>query len=220
MPNNVVFIRHGQSMGNVDWTMYQRPDSAVCLTSKGVMQALHAADELSAYMDEGKLKWRWHGLHAFSSEYSRAKQTARICLDAMGMLHVKPWVIPALNERRWGNYDSEDRSVNKKNPEWRPGEDGETLLETADRFAQWFGTVENLLSDKDIVMFCHGELMMAAQWYLLTDHTSMPDITTLYRMPSSNAVPVILLKDRESGQYIRSPMTFTKYDPETEDVVR
>src|ERR1700753_133972 len=103
--NRLFLVRHGGSTGNEDPNFYKYNDSAICLTTNGIRQALATAGVL-ATAGPTWLKPGNFDLEVYASEYFRAQQTARIALAQMGLLSVQPQVRPVLNERNYGTtYD-------------------------------------------------------------------------------------------------------------------
>ncbi len=99
--NRLILVRHGGSTGNENAAFYSYSDSAVCLTTNGIEQALSTA----AVLDDIDPTWMKPGnfnLELFASEYARSQQTCRICLDQMGLLSIAPRISPLLNERNYG----------------------------------------------------------------------------------------------------------------------
>jgi len=103
--DRLLLVRHGGSTGNEDSSFYSYQDSALCLTTNGIRQALATAQVLGD-LDQSWKKAGNFNLDIYTSEYTRARQTARICLDEMGLLDVSPKISPLLNERNYGTtYD-------------------------------------------------------------------------------------------------------------------
>jgi len=214
MTNRVVLVRHGQSTGNADGSFYKHNvDAAVCLTQLGVSQALHAGQKLDEL--RGHLKWPWHGVLAFTSEYTRAQQTGRIVLDKMGLKHIDMTITPAINERMYGDNDTP--------PDWHKNayavcSNGESLLAAQARFNGWWATMEPNLSQRDIVLFCHGEIMKSITATLLNLSP-----TELVKVSTPNAVPVIFERTVDSltgrSTYNPSIHTFKRYDDTATDVI-
>ncbi|HEX4182719.1 MAG TPA: phosphoglycerate mutase family protein [Caulobacteraceae bacterium] len=104
--NRLILIRHGGSTGNEDPSFYNYNDSALCLTTNGIRQALNTAGIVVGI----EPRWAKPGnfaLEVFASEYFRTQQTCRIVLDQMGLLSMQPSIRPLLNERDYGTtYDS------------------------------------------------------------------------------------------------------------------
>src|SRR5277367_371102 len=99
--DRLILVRHGGSTGNEDASFYDYNDSAICLTTNGIRQALATAEVLKD-IDPTWAKPGTFNLEVFVSEYARAQQTARIALDQMGLLSVAPTVTAFLNERNYG----------------------------------------------------------------------------------------------------------------------
>ena len=85
----IVFVRHGESEGNVVHEINDNPARIVNLTEKGRGQASAAAEAL------GNRPF----VHAYASEFPRARQTAEIILRRQACALS---VDPRLNERRSG----------------------------------------------------------------------------------------------------------------------
>lgn len=103
--NRLILVRHGGSTGNEDETFYNYNDSALCLTTNGIRQALNTAGILAG-IDPRWAKPGNFALEVFASQYTRTQQTARIALDQMGLPSMQPAIVPLLNERDYGTeYD-------------------------------------------------------------------------------------------------------------------
>ena len=80
-PYAIYLIRHGESEGNVDKTVYQHtPDWKVNLTEKGRLQAKEVATKLYEDIKEHRsLNSNWYTkVKILSSPLYRARQTAEI----------------------------------------------------------------------------------------------------------------------------------------------
>lgn len=82
MKSSVIFIRHGESLGNVDSSYYQYSDSAVILTQKGVDQALELKKTIREHLDSDH-----YGIHTqvITSHMMRAKLTAEIVMSDINL---------------------------------------------------------------------------------------------------------------------------------------
>jgi broad specificity phosphatase PhoE len=148
--NRLILVRHGGSTANEDGTFYQYADSAICLTSNGIRQALNTAGVLA------KIEPRWakpgnFALEVFASEYCRAQQTARISLDQMALLSVQPRIHPLLNERDYGNpYDPRmdtDAAFD--------GGGCESQRQAVSRVRGFIAEVDYILRRADVLAFSH-----------------------------------------------------------------
>ena len=148
--NRLILVRHGGSTGNEDPSFYDYNDSAICLTTNGIRQALNTAGVL-ATVDPRWSKPGNFALEVFASEYTRARQTARITLDQMGLLPVDPRIRPLLNERDYGTvYDPRmdtDAAFG--------GNDSESGLSARVRVRGFLAEVEPLLYRADVLAFSH-----------------------------------------------------------------
>jgi broad specificity phosphatase PhoE len=100
-PRRIVLVRHGESEGNEDDSIYERvPDHALALTGKGVRQAEATGERLRALFGRERIS-------AYVSPYRRTHQTlAAFGLDSR-LLRVREE--PRLREQDWGNWqDRED----------------------------------------------------------------------------------------------------------------
>jgi broad specificity phosphatase PhoE len=106
-PRRIVLVRHGESEGNEDDSIYERvPDHALALTEKGIRQAQATGEQLR------ELFGREH-VSAYVSPYRRTHQTlAAFGLDP-ALLRVREE--PRLREQDWGNWqDREDVQKQKQ----------------------------------------------------------------------------------------------------------
>lgn len=106
-PHRIVLIRHGESQGNADDSIYERvPDHALELTDEGMRQARRAGGQLREVFGHERVQ-------AFVSPYRRTWAT----FHALGL---DPWRVqareePRLREQDWGNWqDLEDIQRQRK----------------------------------------------------------------------------------------------------------
>ncbi|MCB5163722.1 histidine phosphatase family protein [Streptomyces bambusae] len=99
-PRRIVLVRHGESEGNVDDTVYERePDHALRLTETGRAQAVVAGEQLRALFGEEPVS-------AYVSPYRRTLQTFRAL--ALDPARVRVREEPRLREQDWGNWQDRD----------------------------------------------------------------------------------------------------------------
>lgn len=176
MPVDILFMRHGESVGNQVKRMMEKGDhSAVTqefrrlhstqypLTSKGVEQIAIVG------------KWlRDNGLNIFD------RHIASNCLRAMGSagtlgLEGAGWYIdPFLRERDYGQFDFMplDERV-AKFPDYVQSEErdgffwsppgGESIAGVAQRLRPLFDTLHRECEGKRVIVVCHGEVMWAVR---------------------------------------------------------
>ncbi|MEF2526381.1 MULTISPECIES: histidine phosphatase family protein [Streptomyces] len=105
-PRRIVLLRHGESEGNADDTVYERePDHALRMTGLGHEQAAAAGVRLRELFGEERVS-------AYVSPYRRTLQTFRdLGLDPA---RVRVREEPRLREQDWGNWqDREDVRLQK-----------------------------------------------------------------------------------------------------------
>lgn len=110
-PKRIVLLRHAESEGNVDETMYMRkPDHRIELTEKGKAQARRAGEELKALMGPNET------LYVYVSPYLRTMQTLYELGQAVGVdrvLGVREE--PRIREQDFGNFqDATMRELKKE----------------------------------------------------------------------------------------------------------
>ncbi|WP_062214331.1 histidine phosphatase family protein [Streptomyces sp. NBRC 109706] len=103
-PRRIILMRHGESQGNHDDSVYQHiPDHALELTEKGQCQARAAGERLRRIIGDERLS-------AYVSPYRRTHQT----FQALGLdpVRTRAREEPRLREQDWGNW--QDRADVKR----------------------------------------------------------------------------------------------------------
>ena|SRR5271165_1849140 len=154
--NRLIVVRHGGSTGNEDPSFYGYNDSAICLTTNGIRQALATAEVLKG-IDPTWAKPGNFNLEVFVSEYTRAQQTARIALDQMGLLSVSPAATALLNER---NYGTSYLPIMDIDPAF-DGNQSESSIRARARVRAIIASAEHLLERADVLWFSHFGTMRA-----------------------------------------------------------
>ena len=149
--NRLFLVRHGGSTANADPSYYRFNDSAVCLTTEGVRQALNTAGLLAQAGGPTWLKPGNFNLEVYASEYSRARQTARICLDQMGILSVEPKIRAALNERNYGSPFNGQGDIDPDSD----ANGSESAVRARVRVKGFIREIEPILERADVLAFSH-----------------------------------------------------------------
>lgn len=110
-PLSIFLIRHGESVGNVDKTVYSHtPDWKVPLTERGIQQAREAGEKLALLIQQD---YNHRGNNAFAyytSSWYRARQTAfhlRESLETLYPMYKSTAIMredPRIREQEWGNF--------------------------------------------------------------------------------------------------------------------
>ncbi|MFF0627745.1 histidine phosphatase family protein [Streptomyces sp. NPDC004296] len=99
-PRRIVLLRHGESVGNVDDTVYERePDHALALTKSGLRQAEGAGRRLREMFGNERIS-------AYVSPYRRTHQTFRSLDLDPGKVRIREE--PRIREQDWGNWQDRD----------------------------------------------------------------------------------------------------------------
>lgn len=134
MQTQVIFIRHGESLGNIKPEFYSYPDDAIILSEKGVRQALDLRNNIENFLPSD-----FYGVHTqvITSELMRAKLTQKI---AMANINLK---LPVLSDARLNEVYHVSHGVHD-----------ETGPEVKRR-------VRSLVEQYPfhLILFCHGMLM-------------------------------------------------------------
>ncbi|CAM5460928.1 2,3-bisphosphoglycerate-dependent phosphoglycerate mutase [Streptomyces glaucescens] len=99
-PRRIVLVRHGESTGNVDDSVYERePDHALALTERGRQQAEETGKRLRELFGRERVS-------VYVSPYRRTHETLQA-------FHLDPELIrvreePRLREQDWGNWQDRD----------------------------------------------------------------------------------------------------------------
>lgn len=180
MTNQLVLVRHGQSIWNKKNLFTGWKD--VDLTELGIEEAHQAGQKLK------KL-----GLSfdiAFTSKLIRAQKTCSIMLEELGQADLETIENQALNERNYGDLtglnkdDAREKWGEEQVHIWRrsfdvPPPGGESLKGTADRVLPYFKKqiLPVVLSGKSVLVAAHGNSLRALIMEL--DQLSRDEVTKL-----------------------------------------
>lgn len=105
-PQRIVLVRHGESEGNADDTVYERePDHALRLTATGLRQARETGAQLRELFGRERVS-------VYVSPYRRTHETFRAF--GLDLERVRVREEPRLREQDWGNWqDREDVRLQK-----------------------------------------------------------------------------------------------------------
>jgi len=169
--NRLFLMRHGGSTANEDNSFYSLNDSAICLTTNGIRQCLAT----TAAIADATLRWKKPGdfaVQPYVSEYTRAQQTARIVLDQMNLLSLRPQIRPLLNERNYGTkfLDKMDQDADFD------ANDSESGAKARRRVIGFLREIDSVLYRADVIAFSHFGTIRALVGNLL--QLSDPDMMT------------------------------------------
>lgn len=182
--HNIYLIRHGESLGNVDQSVYQTvPDHAIPLSEHGIRQAAAAGARLRDLISlaEGD------ALRIWTSPYKRTRQTADLVATQLRQKFPQLDIREHINlcEQQFGLFDGiPDEELPARFPDefayyslakahegrfWARMPLGESRFDVAVRIHEAFGTFHRdaeRRNVKNIVVVCHGVTLRAfvMQW--------------------------------------------------------
>src|SRR6478609_5739123 len=159
-PKRIILIRHGESEGNIDKTIYnQKPDYALLLTEKGKQQAAAAGIALKELVKDEKLCF-------YVSPLFRTRQTYQQIIKAFPKDNYYYREEPRLREQEWGHLRSleECNEVEKLRDAYGTFyfriPDGESAADVYDRVSDFFNTLFRDFTKEhfpqNAVMITHG----------------------------------------------------------------
>jgi len=152
----LILVRHAESEGNRDRRFTTSP--AVPLTARGREQAKEVAERIGR---------QYRPKLVITSPYARARETAEIIADALGLdLHVED----GLREQSYGRLAGKPYDVVFEIPgydparvwEWEPP-GGESLVAVQKRVLPVFCEIGRRYPEGDVVVVSHGGVMMAVR---------------------------------------------------------
>jgi broad specificity phosphatase PhoE len=180
-PTRIFIIRHGESEGNIDKTIYSRkPDYALDLTPHGVTQAINAGKALKKYIrrNDGSEKFA-----LYYSPFFRTIQTLNHCVSSLGVTNVDLNYVredPRIREQEWhgaladANFSSSTTEhIRDKYGTfyYRFPHGGESCADVFDRMSGFITRLhhdfENVDFPENMVVFGHGMSMRVFMhvWY-------------------------------------------------------
>ncbi|MBH0188448.1 MAG: 2,3-bisphosphoglycerate-dependent phosphoglycerate mutase [Nitrospira sp.] len=158
----LVLLRHGESQWNLENRFTGWVD--VPLSPRGVEEAMNAGDKLKGFTFD----------RAFTSVLSRANETLRFVLEAIGQTAIPIEKDKALNERMYGELQGLNKAETATKygdaqvKIWRRSYDvrppgGESLKDTAERVLPYYDTKIKpcVLKGETILIAAHGNSLRA-----------------------------------------------------------
>ena len=222
MPNDIVFVRHGQSEANIiqrfdktgdirhthEQAIHSRPDWQQRLSQMGIEQAKIAKDWIDANLG---------GVDSFDGRYVSPFLRTRETAAYIGGLETGDWTIDdRIVERSWGVYGTvpkaEQRSqfpltvhLHKTTPWYVRFDGGESMPDVYGRFRDFQGTLHREQPGRRVIVVSHGDFINVARY-------------GIERMRPEQWEAI----DRDPRYTIRncSIVHYTRVNPEDEDDVR
>jgi broad specificity phosphatase PhoE len=197
-PRRIVLVRHGESEGNADDTVYERvPDHALRLTETGRRQSVEAGKRLRAMFADERVS-------VYVSPYRRTHQT----LELLGLDPSRTRVReePRLREQDWGNWqDRDDVRLQKAYRDayghffyrFAQGESGADVYDRVGNFLEsLFRSFEAPDHPPNVLLVTHGLAMrlFCMRWF----HWSVAEFESLSN-PGNGEMRMLVLG--EDGKY-------------------
>ena len=170
-PNRIILIRHGESEGNINRSIYaERPDYALELSEKGKEQAREAGRHLSALIGE-------EDVMMYVSPHWRTRMTCEEITLSFSETQLKRREEPRLREQEWGHLRTEDLNKNIDVERDAFGTfyyrfpDGESCADVYDRVSGFFDTLfrdfERENFPRNVIIITHGMTIRVflMRWY-------------------------------------------------------
>jgi broad specificity phosphatase PhoE len=199
-PNRIILIRHGESQGNVDKSIYaNKPDYALELSEKGIEQAKDAGIRLKEIIKDES---------AFF--YVSPLWRTRMTFEGISVAFEKDkigWIEePRIREQEFGHLKSqeENEKIDKERDSYGPFyyriPDGESGADVYDRVSDFFGTIQRDFEKphfpQNAIIVSHG---MAIRLFLMKwFHWTVEQFEELGNLENCQ---IILLEIQENGKY-------------------
>lgn len=203
-PTRIVLVRHGESQGNVDDTVYERvPDHRLELTERGVEQARATGVRLRALIGD-------ESVAVYASPYVRARQTFELLGLAVDEGDVR--VEPRLREQDWANFQdpadiaAQREARNRYGHFWYRFTHGESGSDVYDRVSTFLESMHRTFEKPDaprnVVIVTHGLTMrlFCMRWF----HWSVEYFESLEN--PANGEPVVLLRQPDFRYKLSKPL--------------
>jgi broad specificity phosphatase PhoE len=210
-PRRIVLVRHGESTGNLDDSVYERePDHALGLTEQGWREAGRTGEKLREVFGRERVS-------VYVSPYRRTHETLRAFRLDPERIRVREE--PRLREQDWGNWqDREDVRLQKAYRDayghffyrFAQGESGADVYDRVGGFLEsLFRSFEDPDHPPNVLLVTHGLAMrlFCMRWF----HWTVAEFESLSN-PGNGEIRMLVLDD--DGRY-RLDRPFHRWrDPE------
>jgi broad specificity phosphatase PhoE len=159
-PERIILIRHGESEGNADNSLYQTTqDFALKLSPRGVEQAREAGKQIHQIIGDG-------AVYVYLSPYHRTRETYRYISETIGRNVVHIVEDPRLREQDWGHlrHPDENKGISEERDLFSTFyyriPDGESGADVFDRVSNFMDTLhrdfQKVDFPKNILIVTHG----------------------------------------------------------------
>lgn len=199
-PKRIILVRHGESIGNVDRSIYATiPDYKLTLTEHGEKQALDCGVKLSKIITGQTCFF-------YVSPLWRTRKTFQLIAKAFDEKLIKHIEEPRIREQEWGHLkgEEESRKIDAERDQYGVFyyriPDGESAADVYDRVSDFFGTLHRDFKKKhfpdNCVIITHGMTirLFLMKWF----HWTVEEFEQL-KNPSNCSM--FILEQNEQGKY-------------------
>lgn len=210
-PDRIILVRHGQSQGNVDKTIYENTaDWSIKLTDLGHEQAEQAGRNIVQFTHQEPTQF-------YVSSYIRARETFKGITKAFNPENVIAREEVRLREQEWGHGRDVEMSRKIEDERMNYGEfyyrfpDGESCADVYDRISSFFDTMFRDFEKEDfprnVVIVAHGTLLRVflMRWF----HWTIEEFENMKN--PSNGSHFVLYREPNGKKY-RLITPIIKYD--------
>lgn len=159
-PQRIILIRHAESEGNADNTIYQNTqDFALKLSQKGIEQAKTAGKQIREIIQN-------ESIYVYLSPYYRTRETFKGLSESIKDNIVKVVEDPRIREQDWGHlrHPDDNKGISKERDDFSTFyyriPDGESGADVFDRVSNFLDTLhrdfEKEKFPKNILIVTHG----------------------------------------------------------------
>ena len=208
-PERIFIVRHGQSVGNVDKSVYKNiPDYALQLTDLGHTQAFDVGKKMKEMIE------KYSSIQFYISPFWRTRQTYLGIRKSFADTDYRCnfYEDPRLREQEWGNSMETREGYQDKIEEYRDSyghfyyrfrDGGESCADVFDRVSDFMGTMFRDFEKKDFprnaVVVTHGMTMrlFLMRWF----HSSVEEFEA-WGNPLNGSFFLLERGDREKYQLV------------------
>jgi len=209
-PKKIILIRHGESEGNIDKTLYNSiPDYALELTEKGKQQAFEAGKKLKEITEN-------ESLFFYISPMWRTRSTFEEVVKSFDKSLFRFIEEPRIREQEWGHLRPIEESKKIEADRDAYGvfyfriPDGESAADVFDRISDFFGTLhrdfEKENYPENAVIITHGMSirLFLMRWFHFT-------VEEFELLANPKNCEMVILERTEKGRYVLKT-EIKKYD--------
>lgn len=199
-PKRIILIRHGESEGNLDNSLYENtPDYTLKLTQNGISQARLAGNEIKLLISD-------ESAYVYLSPFFRTRETYKNIHESIYDNVIKAVEDPRIREQDWGHlrHPDENKGIMKARDEFSTFyfriPDGESGADVYDRVTTFLDTLhrdfEKPNYPENVLIVSHGLTirLFLMRWF----HWSVEEFERLHNPKNCQ---IIILEKQADDHY-------------------